>query len=69
MISSVIRPEELREIRHRMGLSQKQLAARLGVARATVWRWEMGVHPIEPLSAKLLAILAQGATAQHSPEK
>lgn len=52
-----------------MGLSQKQLAARLGVARATVWRWETGVHPIEPLSAKLLAILAQGTTAERSPEK
>jgi transcriptional regulator with XRE-family HTH domain len=47
-----------------MGLSQKQLAARLGVARATVWRWENGVNPIEPLSARLLAILARGAAAE-----
>jgi transcriptional regulator with XRE-family HTH domain len=44
-----------------MGLSQKQLAARLGVARATVWRWETGVNAIEPLSAKLLEILARAA--------
>jgi transcriptional regulator with XRE-family HTH domain len=47
-----------------MGLSQKQLAARLGVARATVWRWENGVNPIEPLSARLVAILASGAAAE-----
>ena len=47
-----------------MGLSQKQLAARLGVARATVWRWEAGVHPIEPLAARLLAILAEGAARE-----
>jgi DNA-binding transcriptional regulator YiaG len=55
-----IRPEEIRAIRRRMGLSQKQLAARLGVARATIWRWETGVNAIEPLSAKLLEILARG---------
>jgi transcriptional regulator with XRE-family HTH domain len=47
-----------------MGLSQKQLAARLGVARATVWRWERGVNPIEPLSAKLVEILARGEAAR-----
>lgn len=47
-----------------MGLSQKQLAARLGVARVTIWRWEAGVHPIEPLSARLVTILAQ-ATARE----
>ena len=47
-----------------MGLSQKQLAARLGVARATLWRWETGVNPIEPLSARLLEILARGASAE-----
>ena len=51
-----------------MGLSQKQLAARLGVARATVWRWERGVNPIEPLSARLVEILARGDAAE-APSK
>lgn len=60
-VASGIRPEELKGIRERMGLSQRQLAARLGVARATVWRWEAGVHPIEPLSARLIEILAAAA--------
>jgi transcriptional regulator with XRE-family HTH domain len=50
-----------------MGMSQRQLAARLGVARTTIWRWEAGVHPIEPLSARLLTILAQAAA--HEPAK
>lgn len=44
-----------------MGMSQKQLAGRLGVARVTIWRWEAGVHPIEPLAARLLTILAEAA--------
>jgi len=63
-VASLIRPEELKQIRERMGLSQRQLASRLGVARATVWRWEAGVHPVEPLSARLIEILAAAAARE-----
>jgi transcriptional regulator with XRE-family HTH domain len=36
----------LRKLRQRLGLSQHELARRLGVARATVTRWENGTrHP------------------------
>jgi transcriptional regulator with XRE-family HTH domain len=34
----------LRKIRRRLGLSQQQLARRLGVARPTVTRWENGTR-------------------------
>lgn len=32
--------EHLRERRERLGLTQEQLAAELGVAVNTIWRWE-----------------------------
>ena len=32
------------KLRRRLGLSQKELAGRLGVARATVTRWENGTR-------------------------
>jgi len=35
-------PTNLRKLRERLGLSQQGLARRLGVARATVTRWENG---------------------------
>ena len=34
----------VRELRRRLGLSQRELAGRLGVARATVTRWENGTR-------------------------
>ena len=44
-----------------MGLTQRELAARLGVVRNTVWRWEAGIHPVEPISGRLIRILAEAA--------
>ena len=35
-------PTKLRKLRKRVGLSQEELARRLGVARVTVTRWENG---------------------------
>lgn len=44
-----------------MGLTQRELAARLGVVRNTVWRWEAGIHPVELISDRLIRILAEAA--------
>ncbi len=38
--------EQLKRLRQRAGLTQKALAALLGVARITVVRWETGQRPI-----------------------
>jgi DNA-binding transcriptional regulator YiaG len=35
-------PADLRQARNRLGLTQGELAARLGVARVSVTRWETG---------------------------
>jgi DNA-binding transcriptional regulator YiaG len=48
---------QLRTIRTKLGLSQAQLAARLGVHLMTVWRWEAGKVPISPLAQNLLKTL------------
>jgi excisionase family DNA binding protein len=56
-------PEELKAHRDRLGLSQAQLAVRLGVSRVSVSCWERGATPIprwatlalEPLHARALA--------------
>jgi predicted ATPase/DNA-binding CsgD family transcriptional regulator/DNA-binding XRE family transcriptional regulator len=48
--------ERLKDLRRRLGLSQEQLARRLGVSFATVNRWESGRTQI---SARSLAALAE----------
>ena len=40
-------PAELRAAREALGLSQKALAKRLGVAQTSVLRWESGARRIE----------------------
>lgn len=41
-------PKQLRALRKRLGLTQGQLAAKIGVREHTVYRWEAGIHPIMP---------------------
>ena len=58
--------ERLRELRRRLGLSQEQLARRLGVSFATVNRWESGRTQISARSLTALAELeASAAAAGH----
>jgi len=47
-------PRSLRKLRGRLGLSQQGLASRLGVARATVTRWENGTR--RPSKVAVLAL-------------
>ncbi len=56
--------ERLRELRRRLGLSQEQLARRLGVSFATVNRWESGRTQI---SARSLAALAELEATRRRP--
>src|SRR3984957_11034021 len=60
--------ERLRELRRRLGLSQEQLARRLGVSFATVHRWESGRTQISARSRAALAELeATAAVADDDP--
>jgi repressor LexA len=41
-----MKPSELKAIRERLGISQEELAASLGVHRVSVARWEAGMRKI-----------------------
>ena len=54
-------PEEIRSIRDRLGLSQEGFARELGVAYATVNRWEKGHKKPSALALKALERMARKA--------
>lgn len=52
---------DLRRIRHALGLTQAELAARIGTTRGTISRWEMkaGTYPVSQMAANLVKLLAE----------
>ncbi len=49
--------DRVKRLRERLGLSQQELATRLGVHAATIHRWESGKsEPIKPYMEKLEAL-------------
>jgi len=42
--AGLLKPDEIRTHRHRLELSQKDLAAHLGIAESTLSRWETGAQ-------------------------
>lgn len=62
-------PQELRAIRSRLGLGRGGLAARLGVSRSTVWRWEHGIHPVDAIAERLLRILSEAEQQRGREEE
>lgn len=52
---------ELRALRRRLGLTQEDLAARLGVCVGSVNRWELGRVPPSPLAMRAIERLAAKA--------
>ena len=46
--------DQLKTLRTTLGLTQPQLAARIGVQPNTVYRWEAGIHPISRPMQKLI---------------
>lgn len=51
---------EIKQLRRELGLTQEQLAHKLGVTVKTVNRWEMGRAKPSPLALRQLTQLAQG---------
>jgi transcriptional regulator with XRE-family HTH domain len=57
-----VTPEELKSIRHHLGLTQRQLGEALGYREkdaSTVRRWEYGARAIPPVVALLLRYMAK----------
>ena len=50
-------PDELKEVRSRLGLTQTQLANELGVTLNAVQRWEAGDRPIRRVTELALKTL------------
>jgi transcriptional regulator with XRE-family HTH domain len=61
--------DELKDLRAELGLTQPQLGEKLGVARNTVTRWEMGIRSIPEPVARLLEFLRKEAKATRTKRK
>jgi DNA-binding transcriptional regulator YiaG len=51
-------PRQILDLRLRLGITQRQLAERIGATRETVVRWEAGLHPPRGANLKALNDLA-----------
>jgi DNA-binding transcriptional regulator YiaG len=49
-----MQPHDIRRLRKRLNLTQQQLADKIGAQRASVARWEIGLH--QPRGANLKAL-------------
>ena len=56
MSDEILTAARLHELRKRKGWTQERLARDLGVANATVWRWENGKTTISRAMAQLIRI-------------
>jgi transcriptional regulator with XRE-family HTH domain len=51
--------EELKALRARLGFTQEELAEKVGVARNTINRWEMGIRHIPEPVVRLMDYLTK----------
>jgi len=71
----LLQPEEIKDIRARLGLTQVQMAELLGVGEKTYTRWEAGKSYHNTSSDNLIRLVAQrpdlfaGLSAQRDPER
>lgn len=61
--------EDLKALRDQLDLTQEELAQKLGVARNTITRWEMGIRHIPEPVARLVHLLAAIPQARRFLEK
>ncbi len=62
---------QIRALRHHLGLTQRQLAGRLGTRQQTISEWEQGMYHPRGTSSTLLSIVAEQAkfTYDATPKK
>ena len=61
--------QELKTLRTRLRLTQAELGKRLGVARVTVARWEIGLRRVPELAARLVQHVAKEVRAAQKTKK
>ena len=62
--------EHIRSLRSHLGLTQRELAERLGTRQQTISEWEKGMYQPRGASSTLLSIVAERAKFEYdaSPE-
>ena len=53
--------ERIRDLRRHLGLTQRELADRLGTRQQTISEWEIGLYKPRGASSTLLSIIAERA--------
>ena len=63
--------ERIRALRNHLGLTQRELAERLGTRQQTISEWEKGMYKPRGASATLLSIVAERADFEYKavPDK
>ena len=57
--------EHIRALRHHLGLTQRELADRLGTRQQTISEWEKGMYKPRGASTTLLSIVAERANFRY----
>ena len=57
--------ESVKDLRRRLGVTQGQLARRLGVRQQTVSEWETGLYSPRGASVTLLRMVSEGAGPEY----
>ena len=58
--------QRIQALRQHMGLTQRQLAERLGTRQQTISEWETGMYRPRGASATLLAMVAEQAKFKYT---
>jgi len=57
--------EHIQALRHHLGLTQRELADRLGTRQQTISEWEIGMYKPRGASSTLLSIIAERAKFEY----
>jgi len=57
--------QRIQALRHHLGLTQRELASRLGTRQQTISEWETGMYQPRGASATLLSIVADRAKFKY----
>ena len=61
--------QRIHALRRHLGLTQREMADRLGARQQTISEWEKGMYKPRGASSTLLSIIAERAKFEYDPEK
>ena len=59
--------QHVQALRHHLGLTQRELADRMGTRQQTISEWETGMYKPRGASSTLLSIVAEQAKFEYKP--